>query len=192
MFLKWHNLSLFYIKEQIEAHQLKIVLQKINTSLGKIETGLLCLVIAMMLGLAILKIVMRYIFSASLLWSDMMLQHLTLWLCFLGAAVATCERRHISIDVLSRILPEKITRWTNLIIDCITLIVVGILAYYSFVFLHDEQLSDAVLIGNVPLWWAKTIIPYGFVVIGIHVVLQIGIHLIGDAHIPDTIEGEPD
>ena len=168
------------------------LLQNINASLGKIETGLLCLVVAMMLGLAILKIVMRYVFSASLLWSDMMLQHLTLWLCFLGAAVATCERRHISIDVLSRILSKKITRWTNLVIDCIALIVVGILAYYSFVFLQDEQLSEAVLIGSVPLWWAKIIIPYGFVLIGIHLSLQIGIHLMDDEQTPSTVEGESD
>ena len=170
----------------------KSFLQNINTLLGKIETGFLCLVIAMMLGLAILKIVMRYVFSASLLWSDMMLQHLTLWLCFLGAAVATCERRHISIDVLSRILPEKITRWSNLIIDCLALIVIAILAYYGFIFLHDEQLSEAVLIGSVPLWWAKTIIPYGFVLIGVHVALHIGIHLTGREHASDTVEGESD
>lgn len=170
----------------------KSVLQNINTFLGKIETGLLCLIIAMMLGLAILKIVMRYVFSASLLWSDIMLQHLTLWLCLLGAALATCERRHISIDVLSRILSKNITRWSNLIIDCLALIVVGILAYYGFIFLHDEQLSDAVLIGSVPLWWAKTIIPYGFVLICIHLVLQIGIHLTGDDQTPSTAEGESD
>ena len=154
-------------------------LQSINAFLGKIEIGLLCVIIAMMLGLAILKIVMRYVFSASLLWSDMMLQHLTLWLCFLGAALATCERRHISIDVLSRILPKKITRWTNLVVDCAALVVVAILAYYGFIFLQDEQSSEAVLIGSVPLWWAKAIIPYGFVLIGIHFALQIGIHLVG-------------
>ena len=117
------------------------LLQNINAFLGKIEIGFLCLIIAMMIGLAILKIVMRYVFNASLLWSDMMLQHLTLWLCFFGAALATCERRHISIDVLSRILPGKITRWTNLVIDCIALVVVGILAYYGFLFLGDEQIK---------------------------------------------------
>lgn len=166
------------------------LLQSVNTFLGKVETGALCLIIAMMLGLAILKIVMRYVFSASLLWSDMMLQHLTLWLCFFGAALATCERRHISIDVLSRILPGKVTRWTNLAVDCIALVVVGILAYYGFLFLGDEQSSEAVLIGSVPLWWAKTIIPYGFVLIGIHVVLQIGIHLRDSADTPDAVEGE--
>ena len=168
----------------------KSLLQNINAFLGKIEIGLLCLIIAMMLGLAILKIVMRYVFSASLLWSDIMLQHLTLWLCLLGAALATCERRHISIDVLSRILPERITRWSNLIIDCLGLIVVGILAYYGFSFLQDEQLSEAVLIGSVPLWWAKAIIPYGFVLIGIHLFLQIGIHLMGGEQTPNTVEGE--
>ena len=170
----------------------KSLLQNINAFLGKIEIGLLCLIIAMMLGLAILKIVMRYVFSASLLWSDIMLQHLTLWLCLLGAALATCERRHISIDVLSRILPERITRWSNLIIDCLALIVVGILAYYGFIFLHDEQLSKAVLIGSVPLWWAKAIIPYGFVLIGIHLFLHIGIHFMGGEQPPNTVEGEAD
>ena len=165
-------------------------LQNANTFLGKVETGGLCVIVAMMLGLAILKIVMRYVFSANLLWSDTMLQHLTLWLCFLGAALATCERRHISIDVLSRILPEKITRWTNLAIDCAALVVVGILAYYGFLFIEDEKSSEAVLIGSVPLWWAKSIIPYGFVLIGIHVVLQIGIHFTSGVYTPDTVEGE--
>ena len=167
-------------------------LQNANAFLGKIETGALCLIVGMLLGLAILKIVMRYVFSASLLWSDMMLQHLTLWLCFFGAAIATCERRHISIDVLSRILPGSITRWTNLVIDCVALVVVGILAYYGFLFIEDEKSSEAILIGSVPLWWAKTIIPYGFVLIGVHVVLQIGIHLTESADPPDAIQGEPD
>ena len=167
-------------------------LQKANTFLGNIETGALCLIIAMMLGLAILKIVMRYLFSASLLWSDKMLEHLVLWLCLFGAARATCERRHISIDVLSRILPEKITRWTNFGIDCIALVVVAILAYYGFLFIEDEKLSEKLLIGNIPLWWAKMIIPYGFVLIGVHLVLHIGMRLVG-ARLPRPyVEGELD
>ncbi len=177
---------------QNDKHTENSFLQNTNAFLGKIETGFLCLIIAMMIGLAILKIVMRYVFNASLLWSDIMLQHLTLWLCFFGAALATCERRHISIDVLSRILPDKYTRWTNLVIDCIALVVVAILAYYGFLFLGDEQLSEAVLIGNVPLWWAKTIIPYGFVLIAIHIVLQIGINLTESGNTPDAVEGEAD
>ena len=151
------------------------MLKKLNTTLGKIETGLLCGIVAMMVGLAILKIVLRYVFHTSLLWSDVMLQHLTLWLCFLGAALATCERRHISIDVLNRVLPKNITRWSTLIVDSLGLLVVSILAYYGFEFLGDERQSPAVLIGSIPLWWAKAIIPFGFVLIGVHLILQLGL-----------------
>ena len=165
------------------------ILHSINTALGKMETSMLCLIIAMMLGLAVLKIVLRYGFQTSLLWSDIMLQHLTLWLCLLGAALATCERRHISIDVLNRILPKNITRWSNLCVDSLALIVVGILAYYGFDFLIDEQSSAATLIGNIPLWWAKSIIPVGFVLIGIHLILQIGILLTGSVQAPKVSKG---
>lgn len=168
------------------------ILRRINTALGKVETGMLCLIIALMLGLAVLKIVLRYGFQTSLLWSDIVLQHLTLWLCLLGAALATCERRHISIDILSRILPENITRWSNLIVDCLALIVVGILAAYGFDFLGDEQSSEAVLIGSIPLWWAKSIIPVGFVLIGVHLVLQICMHVAGNGQGLDVSEEEPE
>ncbi len=186
------NLSKASSEHPQVSHKVVSFLQRINTRLGKIETGGLCVIIAMMLGLAILKIVLRYGFQMSLAWSDTMLQHLTLWLCFLGAALATCERRHISIDVLSRILPEKITQWSNLIVDCLALIVVGILAYYGFDFIIDEQSSEAVLIGNIPLWWAKSIIPVGFVLIGLHFALQIGIRLTNSGEVLDVRKGVPE
>ncbi len=115
-----------------------------------------------------------------------MLQHLTLWLCFLGAARAACEKRHISIDILSRLMPARITRWSTLIVESLSLIVVGILAYYGFVFLADERLSPAVLIGSIPLWWAKTIIPFGFVLIGIHLILHLGLGFTGKSHMTET------
>lgn len=164
-----------------------MVLQRINTLLSKIETALLCLIIVLMIGLALLEIVLRYGFAISLLWKTVMLQNLTLWLCFLGAALATAEKRHISIDVLSRILPEKINRYSHYLIDVLSITVVSILVYYGFVFLIDEMELQATLIGTVPLWWAKTIIPLGFVLIDIHLLLQFGIRLAGG-----DIEGEVD
>ena len=167
-------------------------LQRINTFLGKIETGLLCLIVAMIIGLALLEIVLRYGFKMSLLWKTKMLQNLTLWLCFLGAALASSEKRHISIDVLNRFLPANIMRYSSYIIDVLSLVVVGILAYYGFDFVHNEQQSTATLIGSIPLWWAKTIIPIGFVLIGIHILLQIGINLTEDRHVQDDVKGESD
>ena len=164
-----------------------MVLQRINTLFSKIETVLLCLIIALMIGLAILEIVLRYVLGISLLWKTVMLQNLTLWLCFLGAALATAEKRHISIDVLNHILPDKIKHYCHYLIDILSITVVSILVYYGFVFLIDEQKLQATLIGTIPLWWAKTIIPIGFAIIDIHLLLQLGIRMIGsDTSTADT------
>ena len=165
------------------------IFQQFNLFLGKIENGLLCLIIAMMIGLAVLEIVLRYGFKTSFLWKHLLLQNLTLWMCFLGAALASAERRHISIDALNRILPSNVTRYTGYIIDVLSLIIVGILAYYGFDFVLEEQNSPAT-IGIIPMWWAKTIIPFGFVLIGIHLILQIFIKLTDRGQLMEDAEGE--
>ena len=167
-------------------------LLRINAFLGKIEIGMLCLIVAMMVGLAVLEIILRYIFNESLLWKHHMLQNLTLWMCFLGAALASSERRHISIDILRRILPENAMRYISLLIDVLSLIVVSILAYYGFGFLKGEQKMTTTLIGSIPLWWAKTIIPIGFILIGTHLLLQLIINLIAPIRLQNDVEGEAD
>ncbi len=171
---------------------LRNYLLRINALLGKIEIGMLCLIVAMMVGLAVLEIILRYIFNVSLLWKHHMLQNLTLWLCFLGAALASSERRHISIDILRRILPESAMRYISLLIDVLSLIVVSILAYYGFDFLKEERMMTTTLIGSIPLWWAKTIIPGGFILIGIHLLLQLIINLISPLYFQINVEGETD
>lgn len=148
-------------------------LKRINALLGQIETAMLCLIILSVIGMALLKIVLRSLFHTGILWNDVMLQHLTLWLVFLGAALAACEKRHISIDVLPRLLPPRLIQFAAIIIDAISLVVVTILAYTSIEFLRDEQLSDATLVGTIPLWWPKLIIPLGFILIALHFVIHI-------------------
>src|SRR4249919_3151598 len=40
-------------------------------------------------------------------WADSFLRKATMWLAFLGASQATYYRKHISIDVLTRLAPLK-------------------------------------------------------------------------------------
>ena len=57
--------------------------------------------------LAALQIVLRYGFDSGIAWADPLLRVLVLWLGLLGALAATRDRRHITIDVLSRMLPAR-------------------------------------------------------------------------------------
>jgi TRAP-type C4-dicarboxylate transport system permease small subunit len=43
-------------------------------------------------------------------WVDPFLQKGTLWLAFLGASLATHEDRHFSIDLVTKVVPERVAR----------------------------------------------------------------------------------
>ena len=165
---------------------------RINTFIGKVETGMLCAIVAMMIALAVLEIILRYVFKASLLWKTVMLENLTLWLCFLGAALASCEKRHISIDVLNRILPKQLQRFRGFIVDGLSLIVIGFLVYFSCVYFFEEMKSDAKLIGPIPLWYAKAILPSGFLLMGIHLILHLFLNITDPEDVDDIVVGESD
>jgi TRAP-type C4-dicarboxylate transport system permease small subunit len=64
--------------------------------------GLLAICLLSMVVLSALQILLRNVFGAGVLWIDPLLRYLTLWIGFLGAALAAAEGRHIQIDVLSR------------------------------------------------------------------------------------------
>jgi energy-coupling factor transporter transmembrane protein EcfT len=72
-------------------HAVMKILTAINAWIAKIETIIIVIVLAIMILLAFFQVVMRNIFDQGLLWGDIFLRHLVLWVGFLGASLATRE-----------------------------------------------------------------------------------------------------
>ncbi len=53
----------------------------------------------------------RFVLNRSIIGADEILVFAMVWLVFLGAAVVTWERRHLSIDLLRPHLPSRAQRW---------------------------------------------------------------------------------
>ena len=83
------------------------ILTAINSWIAKIEGVLIVIVVSIMVLLAFFQVAMRNLFDQGLLWGDIFLRHLVLWVGFLGASLATREEKHINIDVFSRFIPKK-------------------------------------------------------------------------------------
>ncbi|MBI5464250.1 MAG: TRAP transporter small permease, partial [Ignavibacteriales bacterium] len=84
------------------------ILSKINTTLNRLETSLLILLLSFMVLLAFYQVMMRNLFSGGFVWGDIVLRHIVLWLGFLGGALATSNQRHIHIDAFAHFLPERL------------------------------------------------------------------------------------
>jgi len=84
---------------------MKKILQTVDSGLAYVETGLIILILGSMVLLSFLQVLMRNFFDTGILWGDIFLRHLVLWVGFIGASLATREEKHINIDLLTRLIP---------------------------------------------------------------------------------------
>ncbi|WP_299978415.1 TRAP transporter small permease [Desulfobacula sp.] len=141
--------------------------QYIITILQKIEDSILIGLLLSMIFMAVLQIVLRNLFDSGILWGDELIRVLVLWIGLIGAMVASRNNHHISIDVISRYLPDQIKEQTTFIIYIFTALVCAVMAYFSLKFVMMERQDGLMAFTNIPAWICESIIPVAFAIISL-------------------------
>lgn len=128
-----------------------------------ILSGLLLLMIVV----AVTQILLRNLFDSGILWGDELVRVLVLWIGLIGAMVASRNNHHISIDVISRYLPEKIKQLTSLVTAWFTAVICGLMTWFSLRFVIMEKQDGLIAFSSVPAWVCESIIPFAFAIITI-------------------------
>lgn len=116
-----------------------------------------------------LQVIFRYVLNNSLSWSEEFSRYLFVVSVFLGSAVGLLHRKHVSVDLVERIFPDKIKHYYILLLD----IFVGIFALFlGYVGLQMAmksmtQLSSAM---QIPLGYVYLAIPLGCSLMFINIV----------------------
>jgi tripartite ATP-independent transporter DctM subunit len=90
-------------------------------------------------------------------------QHLTLWVGFLGAMLATATERHLALTTVE-FLPARWQRPARGYSHLVSALVMAVLAYASLNLLLADRTRVDKLAGGVPEWWFEIIMPAGFLV----------------------------
>ena len=138
------------------------ILRQIDSFLARIEQTFLIVLLSVMILLAFLQVVLRNLFSTSILWGDTFLRQLVLWVGFTGATLATRQKRHINIDVFSRLLSDRGQTIVGIVTNLFSAIVCIFLTKAAIVFICDEKSSQSILFANIPTWIFILIIAIGF------------------------------
>jgi TRAP-type C4-dicarboxylate transport system permease small subunit len=128
----------------------------------KLEYLVLVFLLTVMVGLAFLQIFLRIFFATGILCGDPLLRHLVLWVALLGAAIATKEGRHINIDVVSRVLPDRGKVAIQALTDLFSTCVCVFLIQASLKFIRDEFQAGVLAFLNIPTWAVAVIFPIAF------------------------------
>ncbi len=137
-------------------------IQLIDKAIAYLENSLVVIIVTILVFMSFFQVVLRNFFDAGLLWGDIFLRHLVLWVGFVGASLATRQERHISIDALSRLLSEKTLPFVRIIVDLFSVAVCLVLARAGYIFVMYEYEAKSILFNDIPAWIFQLIIPIGF------------------------------
>ncbi len=143
------------------------LLRKIDFFISRIEGIVIVALLTVMIFTATAQIILRNFFHAGIPWADIFLRNLVLWICFIGASLATMERKHINIDVLTQFLSPKQKKASDFAIYLASSIVCGFLAMAAWQFMIDERSGEGFLFGKIPTWYFLTVIPLSLFLMGV-------------------------
>ena len=145
----------------------KSLIERVGKTLYRIEDAILVGLLLLMIGLAVAQIFLRNLFEAGIVWSEVLVRVLVLWVGLVGAMVASRQGHHINIDVLDRYLPQRAKPAIAVVVQLFTAMICTVIAYYSLRFVQVEYGDGGIMFARVPAWVCESIIPFAFVVIAV-------------------------
>ena len=113
---------------------------------------------AVMTTVVFSQVLARYLFNASLSWSEEMARFAFVWLSFMGAAILVRRDEHIRVTMLADMLPDRYWGFARAleylgVLTCLYFFVIGGLSLTSA---EWSQLAPAT---QIPMGWVYLIIP---------------------------------
>lgn len=151
----------------MDRQTLKTYVDRILVFLCRVEDVILVILLSTMIGMAAFQILFRNLFDAGIVWGDVLVRILVLWLGLVGAMVATRKDKHIRIDIINRYLPDGVKPIVEVAVKFFSAVVCAIVSYYSLQFVLSELTHGGLAFWKVPVWACEAIIPVSFAVIAL-------------------------
>lgn len=137
----------------------------------KTEDTLLVVLLLTMILLAVLQIFLRNFFDSGIVWGDTLVRVLVLWIGLAGAMAASRNDNHISIDVVSRYLPESLKPFSRVLTHLFTFAITALMAWHSCRFVLMEKADGIIAFAGIPAWICEAVIPVAFTIISLRYLL---------------------
>ena len=122
------------------------------------EENLAAVLLASLLAAMLLQGVTRDVLNDPTAWTEEACRYLYVYIVFLGASAAIADRSHVSVNVLTQMLPAPARLVLALAVDVLIVGFLAILAWYGAkATLRNVDIPLAVL--QVPYAWVYVVVP---------------------------------
>ncbi|WP_088622270.1 TRAP transporter small permease subunit [Oceanicola sp. 22II-s10i] len=160
-----------------------LVLWRLDGLLVRVERVLTqgaAVAICILMAVGTIQVFMRsrYLFNAPIFGYIDMIELVMPIIAVLGVSYCQREGTHIRMDILMTRLTGRTLQVMELIGALITLVIVILLARFSWVFFHDSWMSGGTSAdANLPIWPSKLLVPIALGLLALRLTLQSAGHL---------------
>ncbi len=122
--------------------------------------------------LPLAEAIVRTVYPGGISGSTIWVQHLALWVAFLGAAIAARRGELLSLTAGAQLAGARSRAWIDIVVGGISVAVCLVLLYGSLVLVYVERDGGRTIGVGLPVWIAQAIMPVGFALIGVRLLLR--------------------
>ncbi len=136
----------------------------IDRLLVKIENCFLVITLLVLLLFAFLQVILRNFMDSGIHWADVFNRLLVLWVAVFAATLAAKEDKHLSLEMLTKFLPERAKPAVAVFVNLFVIVVSAFLTHASYLFFKDqiEFESTDLLFQGLPKAYFSIVFPLGF------------------------------
>ena len=142
--------------------------------LSLFEDSIVALALAAMVVLPIAEIIVRRIFGVGIPGSGPFVQHLTLWIGFLGAAIAAREGKLLSLATGTFIPAGRVRDTATAFASAVAACMATILFWGAVQLVVSEREAGSIIAAGVPAWVGQLALPAGFALIAMRLAWKAG------------------
>ncbi len=110
-----------------------------------------------------LQVLMRYVFQASLSWSEEVARYLFIWLIYIGISYGVKKEAHVAVTATDLIMSASQRKWMRLVSNIVFLIFALCIFYYGReVCAKIARLGQEAPATGLDMWLVYLAVPTGF------------------------------
>ena len=147
--------------------------------------GVACVLLVCSVAVNFANIIGRYVFSVSLSWAEEIMLFMMVGCVFFGSCAVAWQGRQIRMDVVVGMLPPKIRELLELLSQLTFLVAAACVTYFAFPVIQQlAEFDERSQAANFPLVIPQAMVPIGFTLMGILVILRLVTHRHSQARRP--------
>jgi TRAP-type C4-dicarboxylate transport system permease small subunit len=151
-------------------------LESFSRILARIEDGLAGLVLAVVLLAVTYEMTMRGLLGHSNLWTDELSRVLLIAMTYVSAIGLTRDGAHVRVELVVDALPSAARAAVERIVDLLCLVFAVTATWLGYLYVQESALFGISFAHSdlpFPVWMAQAVIPIGFALISLRLVLRL-------------------